>query len=397
MLRTFSAWWLVLPLLARAALLVMWARKGVPEATAANIGVGLALGALQDALIGAQALAAWWLVRATGRAVGRPRWGDRASWALLGALGGVYGLWLLVDVLLYANIELRMTASFWHFFLDVGSFWDSAAASGLWLLGGAVGVLGAGLAAWLRRMRRALGGAPRGARALAVGALAVGGRYGVTPRFDALSREGVLFRSFYASGVQTTRAVVALLFGVPSRYSEGAVQADLTPPSLIGLPALFKARGYVTAYLHNGALEFERMGDFMRAHGFDAVAGDTDLLAAAPGAARFSWGVHDEHLMGFVLDWLEAKDQEGTPAFITTFTISNHHPWELPASWSPVNVPVSADETYGKFLRALHYSDAALGALVDGLRARGLSGRTLVIITADTSQAMGDRFQNFKF
>jgi hypothetical protein len=506
--RVIAAWWLGAPTLARLILITLWAKTGTPGATFAGALTGLALGAIQDAVIASQSLIVWgaarWLLRKLN-----PAHGERAALWVLGALGAVYSAWLLVDVLLFINIDLRMDSSFWHFFLDVGSFWDSAvegggrlflvallalfgllgwglrrfsgdlqrlrlrplpliaaaaclsvagAAGALWgpgevmyvcnnvvlndqilgareLLGYEDDLLEAAAAAdgealwtpdfpeeratWVDRARWPLlrtthsftgptlfdlrleeGERPHvllvvmeSFRGVDVGVL--GGPHPVTPRFDALAAQGVLFTSFYASGIQTTRAVVSLLFGVPSRFSSGSVQADTHPPGLIGLPALLKRRGYATGYLHNGELGFERMGEFMRAHGFDDVRGHLDLLALNPDASQFSWGVHDEHLMGFVLDWLQARDSEGVPAFITTFTISNHHPWELPPSLTPIDLPVPADSTHGKFLRAMHYSDAALGSLIDGLRARGLSERTIVIITADTSQAMGDRYENF--
>jgi len=230
-------------------------------------------------------------------------------------------------------------------------------------------------------------------RAKDVGVL--GGVYAVTPNFDRLSREGILYRQFYATGVQTTRAVISALFGVMPRFTEGAVQADWPDVPVRGMADLMKEAGYGTAYIHNGELDFESMGAFFAAHGYDEIMGEEDMLRLHPGAARFSWGVHDETLMQVLLDWLEAKQKAHEPSFVVSFTISNHHPWELPASWTPIDLPVPADETYGRFLRAMHYSDHALGALIDGLAERGLAENTLVIVLADTSQAMGDRDDNY--
>ena len=223
----------------------------------------------------------------------------------------------------------------------------------------------------------------------------LGGQYGVTPRFDGLAGEGILFRQFYATGVQTTRALLSIGFGVLPRYSERSVQSAEPKFNLRGLPQLFHDAGYTTAYLHNGELDFESMGEFLTAHDFDEVVGDEDLLAWRDEAPSFSWGVHDEVLMDYILDWLAAKDAADEPSFVLAFTISNHHPWTLPETWDPIDLEISAEESYGKFLRAMHYSDACLGALVDGLRARGLAKDTILLITADTSQAMGERDDNY--
>src|SRR5690606_11414938 len=42
-----------------------------------------------------------------------------------------------------------------------------------------------------------------------------GGLAGVTPRFDSLRREGILFRNMYAAGDRTDKGVTAVLSGFP--------------------------------------------------------------------------------------------------------------------------------------------------------------------------------------
>ncbi len=84
----------------------------------------------------------------------------------------------------------------------------------------------------------------------------LGGEYPASPEFDRLSKEGILFSKFYATGVQTTRAVISSLYGVMPRFSAAAVQSDQPDIKLQGLPEIMSARGYTNAYFHNGSLAF---------------------------------------------------------------------------------------------------------------------------------------------
>jgi len=501
-LAPFLVVWIALPAALRVVMLTAWLTSAHQDWPLFRFLLGVTLGVCQDLFIAFQALlvmrAARWITR------GLPLIWLGIGYVIFVALT----IYQLVDFLLFLGIDLRMTASFWHFFLDAEVFLDSVEEIGLryiiggtafvivgamlvfWYLASAfreieltrrvglsalgistIGVLGAlygpgelmyiannvAVADQIETVRNLLGVedalvrharqhdgdelvTPRPAaedytllapdrapllrqthgfegpthfdvrvdaneaphvvllvlesfRARDIGVY--GGAYDVTPNFDRLSHEGVLFTDFYAVGVQTTRAVVSLLFGVMPRFSQDAVQATDPDIDLIGLHDILADRGYHTAYLHNGELDFEGMGAFFESQGFDTIVGQRDLEEIYPDAERFSWGLHDEYLVDFAVDWLARTHATGQPTFTTIFTISNHHPWTLPSDWEPAYVPVSPEETYGRFLRALHYTDHALGVFVKRLRDRGLADDTIVLVTADTSQAMGDRHENF--
>ncbi|MBI2377080.1 MAG: LTA synthase family protein [Deltaproteobacteria bacterium] len=230
-------------------------------------------------------------------------------------------------------------------------------------------------------------------RAKDVGAL--GGTHGASPEFDRLSKEGVLFRSFYNNGVQTTRAVLAALYGLYDRFDEQPVQSARSNLPLIGMPHLFKRNGYRTAYFHNGSLTFEKKNEFFPVQGYDEVYGAQHVAEASPNAERTSWGVHDEYLMPFVLDWLERADSQGQPSFVTTFTVSHHHPWTPPSHYSARVSGPPDNPHYAAYLRTFNYSDHCLGAFVERLRASGLSKKTIVIVLGDHSQPMGEHDANF--
>jgi phosphoglycerol transferase MdoB-like AlkP superfamily enzyme len=229
-------------------------------------------------------------------------------------------------------------------------------------------------------------------RARDVGVL--GGRHGVSPNFDRLSREGVLFTSFYSNGVQTTRGLESSLFAVLPRFSVKAVQGANTDMPLIGIADLFRRRGYTNAYFYGGDLGFEHQLDFLRNHNYQEIHGEHDVRRAFPHAQRTSWGYHDEYLVRYLADWLAGKDRAGTPAFVAAFTISHHHPFQAPDHFPRPACHVEPGSQYANFLHTFAYADHGLGLLCDLLRERGLDRKTVLFVLGDHGFPMGEHFGN---
>ena len=232
-------------------------------------------------------------------------------------------------------------------------------------------------------------------RAADVGALGAAHEPSASPVFDRLAEDGVLYTAFYGNGVQTTRAVVATLFGIQPRFTRRAVQSDDVEYPITGIQDVLRAAGYRVAYFHNGPLDFELKTDFFGAHGFPEIEGGEEMALRYPEATRSSWGVDDPWLMKDMADWLEARDAEGRAGFITAFTISNHHPWQVPDGFVPTSPSVQPEGEYGDFLGTFSYSDAALGHFVDLLGAKDLSERVILFVLGDTGAPMGEHDGNF--
>ncbi|MBI1902407.1 MAG: sulfatase-like hydrolase/transferase [Planctomycetia bacterium] len=229
-------------------------------------------------------------------------------------------------------------------------------------------------------------------RALDVGVL--GGRHNVSPNFDRLSQGGILFTNFYGNGVQTSRAVVASLFGVLPCFSPMAEQESRTGVPMIGLADLFNRRGYQSAYFFAGPLAFESQDPFFKLHGYHELYGQEQMAPHFKGAARTSWGLHDECLVRYAADWLAGQDAAGQPAQMTMFTITNHHPWHVPPDYQPPTTAVDPDQEYARFLQTFSYTDRCLGLFMRLLGERGLAKKTIVFVLADTGTPMGEHHGN---
>lgn len=212
---------------------------------------------------------------------------------------------------------------------------------------------------------------------------ALGGKWGATPRFDALAKEGVLFSRFYAERARTHRALIASLFGIPADFSRTRLRTDL---NLIGLPHVMREEGYQTAYFHNGDLHFDQQLEFFKRNGFEKFVGKEELLQRFPHADFTSWGVHDEYLMRHAADFLEGQKE---PTFLSLLTMTNHHPWLIPKEYPAPSFEEVADRTYRRHLQTMHYSDWALGLFIDLLKQKGVMENCLLLILGDHGQPMG--------
>jgi phosphoglycerol transferase MdoB-like AlkP superfamily enzyme len=232
-----------------------------------------------------------------------------------------------------------------------------------------------------------------GFRAGDVGML--GGRHNASPNFDRLSKEGVLFTNFYCNGVQTTRGTLASLFGILPSFAANEVQSTDPELPLIGVAELLHRDGYRTGYLVSSPLSFANAWGFHSQHGFDEVHGQDDVERQFPGAPRTSWGIHDEYLMRYAIEWLAKQDRQGRPAFLDLQTVTNHHPWQIPSDYAAPNFDVLPGGQYPLFLQTFHYTDHCLGLFMDLLRERGLDHKTIVFVYADHSVPMGEHHNNY--
>lgn len=220
------------------------------------------------------------------------------------------------------------------------------------------------------------------------------GKYNVTPEFDQLSKEGILFSNFYANSVKTSRAVTASLFGIPSDVNSSEISSRIDMP-FISLAHILEKAGYFSAYHHNGLLEFENQFSFFTNYGYKHLIGRDDILKKFPNAPLTSWGVHDEHLMRYSATWLEEEDKKNKPLFLTMFTISNHHPWIEPEGYKVTGLPKQMDPVYKRYLTTTHYSDRSLRLFIDLLKEKNLSKKTILFVLGDHGHPMGEHHRNY--
>ena len=207
-----------------------------------------------------------------------------------------------------------------------------------------------------------------------------------TPHYEKLKQEGFFFSRFYSNGTLTYRALLSALFGIPPGSSAEGLKPYVKVP-FFGLPEILKRAGYQTSFQQSGSLCFDRQKDFLKPH-FDELY-DHHNISTSP---CFGWGIDDEHLMHYSINWLENQKK---PTFLTLFTISNHHPWLLPKHYNAPSFGFPPNHPQERFLQTIHYTDSCLGLFVDLLKEKQLSKKTILFILGDHGQPMGEHQDNF--
>jgi arylsulfatase A-like enzyme len=249
------------------------------------------------------------------------------------------------------------------------------------------------------------------------------GAYGYTarptsPRIDALAAEALLFEVHVAAAPWTTPSHMSLLTGlVPTRHGvtgsdrglrealKGERPIERLPEAITTLAEALAARGWATAAFTGGATLDPRIG-------FDQGFGEYDTSMVKLDRAK----------VGRVLGWIDAHD-EG-PFFLFWHTFEVHAPYLAPDflgdvlpperaralgerleaipernGWKAVRAAKRVMRAYDAYdpevTRALYDGgirsfDRWLGLFVEGLQERGLWDRTLLVLTSDHGEQLGE-------
>ena len=198
------------------------------------------------------------------------------------------------------------------------------------------------------------------------------GRADVTPNFNRLTHEGILFDGIYASGNRTPKGLPAVLSGFPSQPIQVVVKSWTKAAALPTMSETLALAGYHSAFYYGGELEFANIKTYLANSGYDKLVGKFDF---APSDWNSKWGAHDHVVLGRVLKDLDAARP---PWLATVLTLSSHEPFEV-----PMKTVISGDDVEHQFLNSHVYADASVGAFIERAKHELWWDSTLVIITAD--------------
>jgi phosphoglycerol transferase MdoB-like AlkP superfamily enzyme len=201
---------------------------------------------------------------------------------------------------------------------------------------------------------------------------AVGGLKGITPGFNRLAREGLLFSEIYATGDRTGKGLVGILSGYPAQPKTQIISSTRKASMLPNLGKTLKGAGYKTSFFYGGAIEFDNMKNYLFHGGFDNIYGVDDYDGNIP---RSSWGVHDQNVFDFALKKTQSCQQ---PFFQVILTLSSHEPFLVPGA-----TRFPGTDKASKYKNALAYTDCTLEKFVEKLKLLPVYKDTLIVILAD--------------
>lgn len=201
----------------------------------------------------------------------------------------------------------------------------------------------------------------------------LGGEEKVTPNFNALCEEGVLFTEIYATGGTSETGHSSIISGYPTISGISISTESAKCRQLPSLNQVFEAEGYNSFYTFGGSLSYGNIGGYLKDVGFDRLVDENELDLKPSGKL----GIHDEAMFPYFLSEIEKAKR---PYFYGLFTQSTHAPYDMPAE----PLPGYEDDPY---ITSMHYSDEHLGRFIEGIRKLPDFENTLVIFVADHGRA----------
>ncbi|MDD2557510.1 MAG: LTA synthase family protein [Desulfuromonas sp.] len=208
---------------------------------------------------------------------------------------------------------------------------------------------------------------------------AMGDENNITPYFDQLTKEGLLFTRFFANGTHTHQGLFATMTSFPNLPGyEYLMQIPEGAHDFSGLTNLLSAKKFANLYVYNGDFAWDNQFGFFANQGMKNFIGRDDFID--PVVKDPTWGVSDQDVFDRAVEEF-AHLQKGEPFFALLQTLSNHTPYPLPN-------PLPTEEVKGvgavdKHLSAMRYSDWALGQFFDAIRTMPFYNQTLFVLVGD--------------
>jgi len=196
-----------------------------------------------------------------------------------------------------------------------------------------------------------------------------------TPNIDRLAEKGVLFRRAFAQTTTTLPSHTNILLGLdPLRHGVHDNSNFVVGKEFLTMAEHLKAAGYATAAFIGG---FPLDSRFGLNRGFDVYDETLDEHRGLGG--QFYRERPAEAVVSSCLRWLDGR---AAPWFAWVHCFDPHHPYEPP----PPFLSQYKDRLYDG---EVAYVDSALKTLLDFVEGQGGSGNTLVVLTSDHGESLG--------
>lgn len=206
-----------------------------------------------------------------------------------------------------------------------------------------------------------------------------GAPHAVTPCFDALAEESVVFERLYAATQRTIGGVQAALTGVPCVSGVPELGRGLEHVAVTRAAALARSRGYRTFFLQAPRRRSYYLDSVMLSLGFERAYGleDVPVRRAYPDPdPKWGW---DYDALQEAVEQIDAL--EGAPCFVVLLTGTSHSPYADPGREFH-RLPHAVHATPG-YVNTLAYSDWAVGEFMRAARSRPWYARTTFVLAAD--------------
>jgi len=209
------------------------------------------------------------------------------------------------------------------------------------------------------------------------------GRQDPMPNLTALAQRAMVFENAYAVYPESIKGLFSVLCSEFPAFDSRPEEYENAECGSVA--AVLAGAGYRTAMFHSGRFDYLGMKSIIRHRGYQTLEDAGDI----GGNHNSSFGVDEPATVARMLAWIDSLPR-GQRFFLTYLPIAGHHPYA-----TPERGPFQGAEEIDQYRNALHYGDASLGVLMEGLRVRGLEQNTVWVIYGDHGEAFHQHEGNY--
>lgn len=199
------------------------------------------------------------------------------------------------------------------------------------------------------------------------------GRYGnpndLTPFMDSLAEQSLTFDSLFSVGIHTFAGLYGTLFSMPVVKRKHPL-VEMKPHS--GMARALQEHGYQTIYFTTHDEEFDHVGKFLRANGFDRIVAKPDYPKEKILSAL---GVPDDYLYHHAIGEFNRLSESDQPFFGVIMTGSDHGPYVIPKYFKPRHKE--------RILGIVEYVDWAVQQFLEEASKQPWFDNTIFVFTGD--------------
>ncbi len=196
----------------------------------------------------------------------------------------------------------------------------------------------------------------------------------ITPNLNRLTKEGIYFSNFYASGDRTDEGLVSIFSGYPAQPISYIINYQNKTAKLPSIIQDLKKENYHSSFYYGGDINFANMKSYLLQSGMEKIIDKNDFPSEQFNA---KWGVHDHFVFDKLL--MDIKNSE-EPFFKAILSLSSHPPFD-----TPIPTVIEGSDDNSLFANSANYTDQALGDFITELSRESKWENTLVILLADHS------------
>jgi len=198
------------------------------------------------------------------------------------------------------------------------------------------------------------------------------------PFIDKIAQKGSSLPS-YSNGMRSMEAIPAIISGIPTLMHNEYLTSKYVGNTISGLPTVLKTKGYTSAFFHGGNNGTMKLDSYSKLAGFDYYYGADEYGNNQDHDG--CWGIFDDPFFQYTLQQIDTLRR---PFFAALFTLSSHHPYNIPDNFRKT-LDNSKQET--GIRESILYTDYSLQKFMEEAEKYAWFDNTLFVFIADhTSQ-----------